>query len=131
MPNTDSGMELSKMGPPLNSSTATISLRRRPDSFRTAASGAAVESWLILLSPPRWSRLLGCVAPARFPSVLHESPAVKTVKIEIYWVPRTHGDQFQMRHIVDMTTWREAFDHEALHSWAVQGSAPPGSGQTA
>src|SRR5687768_1337004 len=69
-------MELSKMGPPLNSSTATISLRRRPESFRAAASGAAVESWLILLSPPRWSRLLGCVAPARFPSVLHESPAV-------------------------------------------------------
>lgn len=28
------------MGPPLNSSTATTSLRRRPDSFLTA-SGAA------------------------------------------------------------------------------------------
>ncbi|GAA3851949.1 hypothetical protein GCM10022207_12980 [Streptomyces lannensis] len=123
-------MELSKMGPPLNSSTATISLRRRPDSFRAAASGAAVESWLILLSPPRWSRLLGCVVPARFPSVLHESPAVDSHD-RIYCVPWCRRDQFTIRHIVDMATWREAFDHEALHSWAVQGSAPRPGGQSA
>src|SRR3954471_18557719 len=122
-------MELSKMGPPLNSSTATISLRRRPESFRAAASGAAVESRLILLSPPRWSRLLGCVAPARFPSVLHESPAVRR-QDRIYCVQWCRGDQFGNRHIVDMATWREAFDHEALHSRAVQGSAPRRSGQS-
>src|SRR5690242_4117926 len=120
-------MELSKMGPPRNSSTATISLRRRPESFRAAASGAAVESWLILLSPPRWSRLLGCVAPARFPSVLHESPAVRR-QDRIYCVPCCRRDQFVIRQIVDLATWRKAFDHEALHSWAVQGSAPCGSG---
>src|SRR5690349_13972909 len=121
-------MELSKMGPPLNSSTATISLRRRPESFRAAVSGAAVESWLILLSPPRWSRLLGCVAPARFPSVLHESPAVRQDRI--YCVPSRQGDQFGTPQNVDMATWREAFDHEALHSRAPQGSAPRGSGQS-
>ncbi len=40
------------MGPPLNSSTATISLRRRPESFRVAVSGAAAESWLITAKPP-------------------------------------------------------------------------------
>src|SRR5690606_9317311 len=99
-------MELSKMGPPLNSSTATISLRRRPESFRTAISGAAVESWLILLSPPRWSRLLGCVAPARFPSVLHESPAVRR-QDRIYCVASRPGGEFVTRHIVDLATWRE------------------------
>lgn len=79
--------------------------------------------------PPRWSRLLGCVAPARFPSVLHESPAVRR-QDRIYCVQWCRGDQFGNRHIVDMATWREAFDHEALHSWAVQGSAPRRSGQS-
>ncbi|GGT91781.1 hypothetical protein GCM10010272_40790 [Streptomyces lateritius] len=114
-------MELSKMGPPLNSSTATTSRRRRPDSFR-AASGAA-ESWLMTLSPPRCSRLPGPVAPARFPSVLHETPVFDTHD-RIYCVPWRRRDKFSIRHIVDKATWREAFDHEAFHSGAAQGSAP-------
>ncbi|GAA2957337.1 hypothetical protein GCM10010446_48150 [Streptomyces enissocaesilis] len=116
-------MELSKMGPPLKSSTATISRRRRPESFR-AASGTAVESWLMTLSPPRCSRPLG---PARFPSVLHDSPAVYTHD-RIYCVPWRRRDNFGIRHYVDKATWREAFDHEAFHSWAPQGSAPRSHG---
>ncbi|GAA0692396.1 hypothetical protein GCM10009548_75510 [Streptomyces malaysiensis subsp. malaysiensis] len=104
-------MELSKMGPPLNSSTATISRRRRPESLREV-SGTVVESWLMALSPPRWSRPLG---PARFPSVLNGSPAGHG-QDRIYCVACGRRDQFTTRHYVDMTTWREAFDHEALHS---------------
>ncbi|GGQ21535.1 hypothetical protein GCM10010249_45370 [Streptomyces roseolilacinus] len=105
-------MELSKMGPPLNSMTATTSRRRRPDSLRPA-SGAA-ESWLMTLSPPRCSRLLGPVAPARFPSVLHETPFSDSHD-RIYCVPRRRNDKFRIRHYVDKATWREAFDHEAFH----------------
>lgn len=44
-------MELSKMGPPLNSSTATTSRRRRPASFLAVSGDAAAESWLMALSP--------------------------------------------------------------------------------
>ncbi|GHG29789.1 hypothetical protein Shyd_22390 [Streptomyces hydrogenans] len=100
-------MELSKMGPPLNSSTATTSRRRRPDSFR-ATSGAA-ESWLMTLSPPRCSRLPGRVAVPRFPSVLHETPVFGTHD-RIYCVPCRRRDKFSIRHIVDKATWREAID---------------------
>src|SRR5581483_1471388 len=45
MPKTESGMELSKIGPPPKSRTATVSGRRRPESLREpgveAASAAA------------------------------------------------------------------------------------------
>ncbi|GAA2361733.1 hypothetical protein GCM10010417_21290 [Streptomyces carpaticus] len=63
-------MELSNMGLPLNSNTATISRRRRAASL-TAGSGPCVGSWLMLLSS------LG----RRILSVLHVSPDV-IAKIE-------------------------------------------------
>ncbi len=44
-------MELSKMGPPLKSNTATISRRRRAASLRVS-TGPFVESWLIGTKPP-------------------------------------------------------------------------------
>src|SRR6478609_218381 len=116
-------MELSKIGPPLNSSTATTSRRRRPVSFR-AASVAVAESWLMTLSPPRCSRLpgpYGPVAPARFPSVSHGSQS--STHDRIYCVPWRRRDTFPHRHYVDKATWREAFDHEAFHWRAPQGSA--------
>ncbi|GGY21974.1 hypothetical protein GCM10010331_62820 [Streptomyces xanthochromogenes] len=113
-------MELSKMGPPLNSSTATTSRRRRPASFLAVSGDAAAESWLMALSPPRCSRLpvlVGPVAPALFPSVLHESPAFDTHD-RIYCVPWRRRDKSGTQRYVDKATWREAFDHEAFHSWA-------------
>src|SRR5688500_493681 len=105
-------MELSKMGPPLNSSTATISLRRRPESFRAAVSGVAVASLLRLLSPPRSSRRplplpFGSVAPARFPSVLHESPAVRH-QDRIYCVPSSAGGRFAPGAL---STWQLGVKH--------------------
>lgn len=78
------------------------------------------------LSPPRCSRLpgpYGPVAPAHFPSVLRESPVFGT-QDRIYCVPRCRRDKLTNQHYVDKATWREAFDHEAFHSEAVQGSAP-------
>ncbi|GHF44809.1 hypothetical protein GCM10010359_54270 [Streptomyces morookaense] len=119
-------MELSKMGPPLKSSTATISRRRRPESLR-AVSGTVVESWLMALSPPRRSSPLG---PARFPSVLNGSPAGHG-QDRIYCVAWRRGDQFTTRLYVDMTTWREAFDHEALHLQGAVKSTPPAPAHTA
>ncbi|GGR35716.1 hypothetical protein GCM10010497_43140 [Streptomyces cinereoruber] len=113
-------MELSKMGPPLNSSTATTSRRRRPDSFRPAS--AAVESWLMTLSPPRCSRLPGRVAPARFPSVLHETPVFGTHD-RIYCVPWRRRDKFSIRWIVDKATWREAIDRGEARAEAPEGRA--------
>lgn len=82
------------------------------------------------LSPPRCSRLpgpCGPVAPARFPSVLHESPVFDT-QDRIYCVSWCRRDKLTNQRYVDMATWREAFDHEAFHPRAVQGSAPPVSG---
>jgi hypothetical protein len=82
------------------------------------------------LSPPRCSRLpgpCGPVAPALFPSVLHESPVFGT-QDRIYCVPWCRRDKFTNRRYVDKATWREAFDHEAFHSWAAQGSAPRAHG---
>lgn len=111
-------MELSKIGPPLNSSTATTSRRRRPVSFR-AASVADAESWLMTLSPlgVRVSLVLTGL------SLLHVSPGAARVpvlgsKIETYCVPRRRNDAFPHRLNVDKATWREAFDHEAFHSRA-------------
>ncbi|GGU66403.1 hypothetical protein GCM10010498_24860 [Streptomyces cavourensis] len=109
-------MELSKIGPPLKSSTATTSRRRRPVSLR-AASVAVAESWLMTLSPPRCSRLpgpYGPAAPARFPSVSHVSP-VPDFQDRIYCVAWSRRDTFPHRRYVDKETWREAFDHEAFH----------------
>lgn len=82
------------------------------------------------LSPPRCSRLpgpYGPVAPALFPSVLHESPVFGT-QDRIYCVPWCRRDKFTNRRYVDKATWREAFDHEAFHSSAAQGSAPRARG---
>lgn len=95
------------MGPPLNSSTATISLRRRPDSFRAAASGAAVESWLILLSPsvvaaPRLCR--SCT----FPLGPARVPRRKTVMIES---TVSHGAGVTSSPPGALSTWQLGVKH--------------------
>lgn len=157
MPNTDSGMELSKIGPPLNSSTATTSWRRRAESLRAdreddgddgddaadtaegaepaeadadGADGAVVadmpaidgvsaavpvqDSWFMELKPPRSSRPLGPALslPPRLP------------QDRIYCVHWGCSGKFTTWLYVDMTTWREAFDHEAFHSPGLVGSVP-------
>lgn len=118
-------MELSKMGPPLNSSTATTSRRRRPLSFRTA-SVAAAESWLMTLSPlgVRVSLVLTGLSLLHISPRSCASPQSSAPKIESTASRGLKRDKLTNQDYVDKATWREAFDHEAFHSEAVQGSTP-------
>ncbi|GAA2469539.1 hypothetical protein GCM10010406_01170 [Streptomyces thermolineatus] len=89
MPKTDSGMELSKMGPPEKRSTATISRRRREESLRPLrpgpgdgerpagppCSGEAAAAGHPAVAPPGLDSWLMALKP---PSVLASSGAVKS-----------------------------------------------------